>query len=57
MCNDIATTFSGTTRTSSKDVKTAAINTGVPTINYDTVTCTTVRTIHTAHCIITVIKA
>ena len=57
VCNDIATTFSGTTRTSSKDVKTAAINTGMSTINDDTVTCTAVRTIHTAHCIITVIKA
>ena len=57
VCNDIATTFSGTTRTSSEDVKTAAINTGMPTFNDDTVTCTAVRTIHTAHCIITVIKA
>ena len=34
-CNDIATTFSGTTRTSSSDVTTAATNTGMPTINDD----------------------
>ena len=56
VCNDIARTFSGTTRTSSGDVTTAAINTGMPTINNDPDTCTAARTIHTAHHIITVIN-
>ena len=53
VCNDIATTFSGTTRTSSGDVTTAATNTGMPTINDDPDTCTAARTINTAHRIIT----
>ena len=57
VCNDIARTYSGTTRTSSGDVTTAATNTGMPTINDDPNTCTTARTIHTAHGIITVINA
>ena len=56
VCNDIATTFSGTTRTSSSDVTTAATDTGMPTINDDPDTCTAARTIHTAHRIITVIN-
>ena len=55
--NDIATTFSGTTRASNGDVTTAATNTGMPTINDDPDTCTAARTIHTAHGIITVINA
>ena len=57
VCNDIATTFSGTTRTSSGDVTTAATNAGMPTINDDPDTFTAARTIHTAHGIITVINA
>ena len=57
VCNDIARTFSGTTRTSSGDVTTAATNTGMPTINDDPDTRTAARTIHTAHRIITVINA
>ena len=57
VCNDIAMTFSGTNRTSSGDVTTAATNTGMPTINYDPDTCTAARTIHTAHGIITMINA
>ena len=55
VCND--TTFSGTTRTPSSDVTTAATNTGMPTINDDPDTCTAARTIPTAHGIITVINA
>ena len=57
VCNDIATTFRGTTRTFSGAVTTAATNTGMPTINDDPDTCTAARTIHTAHRIITVINA
>ena len=56
VCNDIETTFSGTTRTSSGDVTTAATNTGMPTINDDPDTCSAARNIHTAHHIITVIN-
>ena len=49
VCNDIARTFSGATRTSSGDVTTAATNTGMLTINDDPVTCTTARTMINAH--------
>ena len=57
VCNDIATTFSVTTRASSGDVTMAATNTGMLTINDDPDTGTAARTIHTAPGIITVFNA